>query len=85
MKKKQVSLKKLTLNKQVISKLDRKHILGGGTFFRCSDDNPIPPIDVTLNAGCQFDTVGCPGPSDGGTCDWVTNCICDSIVTCQVC
>lgn len=82
MKKRQVNLKKLSLEKQVISSLSRKQILGGDPFSRysCGDAGCIPPIDVTLNKGCQFDTVGCPQLSERET-----DCYCDSIVTCKVC
>jgi len=78
MKKRQVSLKKLTLGKSVVSRLGSAQIKAGDAFSRysCGDAGCIPPVDVTLDPGCQFETAGCGSQDYTCKCDTVREASC---------
>lgn len=78
MKKRQVNLKKLTLGKSVITRMESVQIKAGDAFSRysCGEAGCIPPIDITLDPGCQFDTVGCASQKYTCDCDTVREASC---------
>ncbi|MEM6722283.1 MAG: class I lanthipeptide [Bacteroidota bacterium] len=61
MKKKKRSLKKLTLNKSVVSKLEGQQAVGGSPvslLIVCPIDTLVCPIDTLFK--CPIDTLLCP-------------------------